>query len=160
MARLYALCRRFAAFARRVDRVTRMAGASRAIRNSLHGTLPLVQQAIGAQRLLYRHTKTAKLRQTLYRSIGEMSVPPQTVRSSPGARNGGSLAASHISLSPFAGEGGQEAAVRFCGRTANASSAEGGVWARTAAGVPYWSFCLWLRTRRPQASIASPTNTD
>ena len=28
------------------------------------------------------------------------------------------------------------AAVRFCGRTANASSAEGGVWARTTAEVP------------------------
>ncbi len=36
-----------------------------------------------------------------------MSVPPQTVRSSPGVRNGGSLAVSHISLFPFAGEGDQ-----------------------------------------------------
>ena len=36
-----------------------------------------------------------------------MSVPPQTVRSSPGVRNGGPLAVSHISLSPFAGEGDQ-----------------------------------------------------
>ena len=36
-----------------------------------------------------------------------MSVPPQTVRSSPGARNGGPLAASHISLSPFGGKGDQ-----------------------------------------------------
>ena len=38
-----------------------------------------------------------------------MSAPPQTVRSPPGARNGGSLAASHISLSPFAGKGDQGA---------------------------------------------------
>ena len=37
-----------------------------------------------------------------------MSVPPQTVRSSPGVRNGGPLAISHISLVPFAGEGNQE----------------------------------------------------
>ena len=37
-----------------------------------------------------------------------MSVPPQTVRSPPGARNGGSLAASHVSLSPVAGKGGQD----------------------------------------------------
>ena len=36
-----------------------------------------------------------------------MSVPPQIVRSSPGGRNGGSLAGSHISLSPFADEGDQ-----------------------------------------------------
>ncbi|MBV8108872.1 MAG: serine/threonine-protein kinase PknK, partial [Hyphomicrobiales bacterium] len=34
-----------------------------------------------------------------------MSVPPQTVRSSPGVPDGGSLAVSHISLSPVAGEG-------------------------------------------------------
>ena len=34
-----------------------------------------------------------------------MSVPPQTVRSSPAAPNGGSLAGSRISLSPFASEG-------------------------------------------------------
>ena len=37
-----------------------------------------------------------------------MSVPLQIVRSSPGVRNGGSLAVSHISLSPFAGEGDQD----------------------------------------------------
>ena len=36
-----------------------------------------------------------------------MSVPPQIVRSSPGGRNGGSLAGGHISLSPFADEGDQ-----------------------------------------------------
>ena len=36
-----------------------------------------------------------------------MSVPPQTVRSSSEVRNGGSLAVSHISLSPFADEGDQ-----------------------------------------------------
>ena len=40
------------------------------------------------------------------------------------------------------------AAIRFCGRTANASSAEAGVWVRTAAGAPCCSFCLSLRTRR------------
>ena len=38
-----------------------------------------------------------------------MSVPPQTVRSSPGVRDGGPLAVSHISLSPLAGEGDQGA---------------------------------------------------
>ena len=48
--------------------------------------------------------------------------------------------------------------VRFCGRTANASSAEGGVSARTAAGARSWSFCLSLLTRRPPASIALPTS--
>ena len=36
-----------------------------------------------------------------------MSVPPQTVRSSQGVRNGGPLAVNHISLFPFAGEGDQ-----------------------------------------------------
>jgi PAS domain S-box-containing protein len=34
-----------------------------------------------------------------------MSVPPQIGRSTPEARNGGSLAVSHLSLSPFGGEG-------------------------------------------------------
>ena len=37
-----------------------------------------------------------------------MSVPSQTVRSSPAARSGGSLAVSRVSLSPFAGEGDQD----------------------------------------------------
>ena len=54
----------------------------------------------------------------------------------------------------------RSAAVEFYGRTANASSAEDGVWARMAAGAPSWSFCLWLLTHRRQASITSLTNTD
>ena len=37
-----------------------------------------------------------------------MSVPLQIGRSTPEVRNGGSLAVSHLSLSPFAGEGGQD----------------------------------------------------
>ncbi len=36
-----------------------------------------------------------------------MSVPLQIGRSTPEVRNSGSLAVSHLSLSPFAGEGGQ-----------------------------------------------------
>jgi hypothetical protein len=50
----------------------------------------------------------AKLRRPSYRSIGEMSAPPQTMRSSPGARKGGSLAVSGISLSQSADEGDQD----------------------------------------------------
>ena len=37
-----------------------------------------------------------------------MSVPLQIGRSTPEVRNGGSLAVSHLSFSPFAGEGGQD----------------------------------------------------
>ena len=37
-----------------------------------------------------------------------MSVPPQIGRSTPEVRNGGSHAASHVSLSPVAGDGGQD----------------------------------------------------
>src|SRR5271167_3663955 len=37
-----------------------------------------------------------------------MSIPPQIVPSSTGLRNGGYLAAGHISLSPIAGEGVQD----------------------------------------------------
>ena len=37
-----------------------------------------------------------------------MSVPLKIGRSTPEVRNGGSLAVSHLSLSPFAGEGGQD----------------------------------------------------
>ena len=49
------------------------------------------------------YPKTAKMTS----SIGEMSVPPQTGRSSSGVRNRGSLAVSHLSPFPFAGEGDQ-----------------------------------------------------
>ena len=49
------------------------------------------------------YPKTAKITS----SIGEMSVPPQTARSSSGVRNRGPRAVSHISPFPFAGEGDQ-----------------------------------------------------
>ena len=51
------------------------------------------------------YPKTANFRITS--SIGEMSVPPQTARSSSGVRNRGPRAVSHISPFPFAGEGDQ-----------------------------------------------------
>ena len=61
-------------------------------------------------------------------SIGEMSVPPQTVRSSQGVSAIAVLWPSATFLSsPLPGEGDQRGpGVRFCGRTTNASSAQGG----------------------------------
>ena len=45
-----------------------------------------------------------------------------------------------------------------CGRTANARSAEDGVWAPTAI-ASCWLCCPPPNTRHPPASIASPTNS-
>jgi hypothetical protein len=36
-----------------------------------------------------------------------------------------------------------------CGRTASASSAEGGAWVTTASGTPFWLFFLPRSIRRP-----------
>ena len=65
-----------------------------------------------------------------------MSVPPQIVPSSTGLLNGDSPAVGHISLFRFAAEGDPESDCQVSWEDGERVFAKGGVWARTAAGVP------------------------
>ena len=105
------------------------------------------------------YPKTANFRITS--SIGEMSVPPQTARSSPGVRNRGPRAVSHISPFPFAGEGDQGSGYQVLWEDGERVFCRG--WRLGEDGSRSAVLIVLARRSAPvalQASIASPTNTD